>query len=461
MHKSWGNSIDFNEAADEMGVDVMRWLFCNHKPEKDLLFGYHRADEVRRQFLLPLWNVYSFFVTYANIDGWVPDENKPATFSVLDRWVLSRLNQVVEEVTFRLETFEPDKATAVVNRLLDDLSNWYLRRSRRRFWVKAGASKSSDADKHAAYSTLHRVLVTLSRLLAPFIPFVTETMYQNLVRTVDSQALESVHHSDWPTVDLSTMDVDLLEEMALVMHLVSLGHAARNKANRKLRQPLAESAFAVGNAHEREIVYRYANLIGNELNVKEVRLLDAVSEAADFRLHPLPKQLGQKYKERFPMLRKAILDMDVVKTHEAAHLLSAGSSIEVQIEGEHFQILPDEVEVLVEAHEGFSAVAEGVYLAALVTDLTPELELEGLAQEFVRRVQELRKTADLRVDDRINVQFTASEHLVTAVAKHHEYIMGETLALALERVDHPAGEASAKYTFDGEKLEVGLTLVKL
>jgi len=338
MHKSWGNSIDFNEAADEMGVDVMRWLYCSHKPEKDLLFGYHRADEIRRQFLLPLWNVYSFFVTYANIDGWVPDESKPATFSVLDRWILSRLNQLVEEVTMRLETFEPDKATVVVNRLLDDLSNWYLRRSRRRFWVKAGASKTSDADKHAAYSTLHRVLVTLSRLLAPFVPFVTETMYQNLVRTVDSQALESVHHSDWPTVDLSTMDVDLLEEMELVMHLVSLGHAARNRANRKLRQPLAEAAFAVGNAHEREVVNRYANLIGNELNVKKVRLLDAVSEAADFRLHPLPKQLGQKYKERFPMLRKVILDMDVVKTHEAAHLLSAGSSIEVQIEGERFQL---------------------------------------------------------------------------------------------------------------------------
>ena len=460
MHKSWGNSIDFNEAADEMGVDVMRWLYCNHKPEKDLRFGYHRADEVRRQFLLPLWNVYSFFVTYANIDGWMPDEDKSVAFSVLDRWVLSRLNQAVEEVTLRLETFEPDKATAVVNRLLDDLSNWYLRRSRRRFWIKAGASKASDADKHAAYSTLHRVLVTLSRLLAPFIPFVTETMYQNLVRTIDSQVPESVHHCDWPTVDLSTMDVDLTKDMALVMCLVSLGHAARNKANRKLRQPLAEAAFAVGTAYEREVVNRYANLIGNELNVKKVRLLDAVSEAADFRLHPLPKQLGQKYKERFPMLRKAILDMDDVKTHEAAHLLSAGSSIEVQIEGERFQILPDEVEVLVEAHEGFSAVAEGVYLAALVTDLTPELELEGLAREFVRRVQELRKTADLRVDDRINVQFTASERLVTAVAKHHEYIIGETLALALEQVDRPAGQASAKYIFDGEKLEVGLTLVK-
>jgi len=245
MHKSWGNAIEFNEAADRMGVDVMRWVYLNHKPEKDLLFGYHRADEARRQFLIPLWNVYSFFVTYANIDGWEPGEDRETKPSQLDRWILSRLNAVTGEVTRKIEAFEPNKAAEELGGLLDDLTNWYLRRSRRRFWAKAGASKASDADKNAAYATLYTVLTTLTRLLAPFVPFVSEALHQNLVRSVDGSAAESVHHCDWPLVDEKAIDQDLMSEMALVMKLVSLGHAARNSANRKLRQPLQEAAFFV------------------------------------------------------------------------------------------------------------------------------------------------------------------------------------------------------------------------
>jgi isoleucyl-tRNA synthetase len=453
MHKSWGNAIEFNEAADEMGVDVMRWLFCDHKPEKDLLFGYHRADEVRRQFLLPLWNVYSFFVTYANIDGWKPGGNETFTYSLLDRWILSRLNEVVGEVTLQLESFEPNVATVAVAHFLDDLSNWYLRRSRRRFWAKAGASEASDADKNAAYKTLYHVLVTLSRLLAPFVPFVTEEMHQNLVRTVDPQAHESVHHRKWPEVDQTTVDSELTEEMALVMRLVSLGHAARNKANRKLRQPLSEVAFVVSTTKERDIVNRYADLVGEELNVKDVRLLDTAVEVVDYRLNPLPKQLGQKYGSRFPDLKKAILELE---PQEASARLQMGETVAVELEGETIHILPEEVEIRMEAHEGLSAVSEGVYLAALVTELTPELELEGLAREFVRRVQELRKVADLSVDERIDVLFRATDHLAEAINIHREYIEGETLALKLEEVDRPEGQASANHTFDGEELEIAL-----
>ncbi|MGA9532692.1 MAG: class I tRNA ligase family protein, partial [Anaerolineales bacterium] len=233
MHKSWGNMIEFNEAADKMGVDVMRWLYCDHKPEKDLQFGYQRADEVRRQVLLPIWNVYSFFVTYANIDGWRPDSNKPATPSELDRWIIARLNEVIDEVTDLLEDYKPDYATNAIHDFIEDLSNWYLRRSRRRFWAKAGASQASDADKEAAYQTLYHVLVQLTKLLAPFMPFATEAVYQNLVRAVDKDALESVHQCEWPTVDSSALDPNLTREMVLVTRLVSLGHAARNGAGLK------------------------------------------------------------------------------------------------------------------------------------------------------------------------------------------------------------------------------------
>jgi len=453
MHKSWGNAIEFNQAADEMGVDVMRWLYCSHKPEKDLSFGYHRADEVRRQFLLPLWNVYSFLVTYANIDGWVPDESKKVEYSSLDGWILSRLNEVVGEVTDLLESYKPDKATIVIVKFLDDLSNWYLRRSRRRFWAKAGASEASDADKHGAYTTLYHVLVTLSHLLAPFIPFVTEAMYQNLIRAIDPRAPESVHHCDWPSVDPTFIDRKLTEEIALVMRLVSLGHAARNKAGRKLRQPLSEAAFMVGTKKEREIVDRYSNLIGQELNVKQVRLLDTAAEVVDYELKPLPRQLGQKYGSQFPTVRDLILKLDPQTASEQLH---KGEPIEVYLEGERIQIQTDEVEVRMIAQEGLCTSAEGVYLAALVTELTPELELEGLAREFVRRVQELRKSADLKVDDRIDIQFTASERLLTAVEYHLGYIMDETLALTLEKVDKPTGQVSAEHAFDDEVVELSL-----
>ncbi|KPK95258.1 MAG: isoleucyl-tRNA synthetase [Anaerolineae bacterium SM23_ 63] len=453
MHKSWGNAIEFNEAADKMGVDVMRWLYCDHKPEKDLLFGYHRADEVRRHFLLPLWNIYSFFVTYANIDGWVPDGTKPLTYSLLDRWILSRLNEAVAEVTLQLESYEPNIATTEVARFLDHLGNWYLRRSRRRFWAKAGASEASDADKHAAYTTLYHVLVVISRLLAPFVPFITEEMYQNLVRNLDPQVHESIHHCKWPEVDPKILDPELTEEMALVMRLVSLGHAARNKANRKLRQPLKEAAFVVGTVKEREIVDRYADLISDELNVKEVRLLDMAVEVVDYQLKPLPKQLGQKYGSRFPGLRDAILE---VEPQTAAARLQMGESITVESDGESFHILPEEIEIRMDAHEGFSAASEGLYLAALVTELTPELELEGLAREFVRRAQELRKAADLEVDERIDLFYNATDRLSEAVIHHREYIVGETLALRLEEVDQPAGQISSKHTFDGEELEIAL-----
>jgi isoleucyl-tRNA synthetase len=457
MHKSWGNAIEFNEAADKMGVDVMRWLYCNHKPERDLIFGYHRADEVRRQFLIPLWNVYSFFVTYANIDQWQPDEDRKVSYSQIDRWILSRLNQLLNVISQSLDTFEPDAATDAANQFLDELSNWYLRRSRRRFWAKAGASEDSDEDKNAAYATLYEVLVSLVKVLAPFVPFVTETMYQNLVRSVDAEAPESVHHCNWPVADTDRIDEDLMANMNLVTKLVSLGHAARNKANRKLRQPLGHAAFFVGSKQEAETVRQYSDLILEELNVKEIRLLDAVSEAAAFRIKPLPKQLGQKYGSRFPAIQKAIQSLaagDVEKI--AVQLLDEGKSFEVDVEGEKVAILAEEVEVQVDAHEGFVAVAEGAKVVALNTELSAELILEGLAREFVRRVQDLRKQADLQVDDRIRIEYNASDRLDEAIQMHREYILDETLGTSLESVDKPSGTANVSHEFDGESLVVAL-----
>ncbi|MFQ5943185.1 MAG: class I tRNA ligase family protein [Anaerolineales bacterium] len=451
MHKSWGNSIEFNEAADKMGVDVMRWLYCDHQPERDLLFGYHLADEVRRQFLLPLWNVYSFLVTYARIDSWRPGSEQKTVLSRLDRWIHARLDELTAQVTEALDNFEPYIATGAINLFLDDLTNWYLRRSRRRFWAKAGASETTDADKEAAYQTLYGVLVELTKLLAPFVPFVTESMHQNLVET---DQVASVHHSNWPTVDGSGFDSELTDEMTLVKRLVSLGHAARNQAQIRLRQPLREAAFAVAKASEKEVVVQYADLIGEELNVKEVRLLDAVNEAAEYQLKPLPKQLGQKYGARFPEIRNALLTLDA---DPAAQGLLSGVPLELEIEGERIEVLPSEVEVLVSPREGFTAAAEGAHVAALVTDIDEALSQEGLANEVIRRVQELRKQAEFFVSDRIRVQYTGTTELEQAIAAHSDHIATETLSLSLEPVEEPTGSAQAEYQFQGQELRVAVS----
>lgn len=455
MHKSWGNSIEFNEAADKMGVDVMRWLYCSQKPEKDLLFGYQKAHEVRRQFLLPLWNVYSFFTTYAGIDGWLPGE-EAIERDVLDRWILARLQETITQVTARLETFEPHLATDEVDRFLDQLSNWYLRRTRRRFWAKTGESKESDEDKNAAYDTLYRVLVTLSRLLAPFVPFISEAIYQNLVRNINPQAVESVHHTDYPVPEPELLDDSLVGEMALVLKLVSLGHSARNSSGIKVRQPLAEAAFHVGVADEADILKRYSQIIEDELNVKKVRYLDTASEAVQYELKPLPRQLGQKYGAQFPSIREAILSLDA---EDAALRLLSGSPVIVQNQGRELEILPEEIEIQIKAHEGYSAAAEGAYLAALVTELSPELEMEGLAREVVRRVQDLRKQAELSVDDRIHVMYSADDFLRKSIEHFRKYIMQETLAETLAPVDTVSFEHVAEHTFDDREIVIGLEKV--
>jgi isoleucyl-tRNA synthetase len=331
---------------------------------------------------------------------------------------------------------------------VEKLSTWYLRRSRRRFW-----KSESDSDKQAAYSTLYTALVTVAKMLAPAMPFLADELYQNLVRGVDAAAPESVHLAHWPEANHARIDESLNRDMSVVMKLVSLGHSARQKANRKVRQPLAEAAFSVGNAGERSSVESFAELISDELNVKKVRLLDAATEAVSHTVKPLPKQLGQKYGNKFPMIQKAILAMDA---EAVASTLMSGAPLKVQAGGEAFEVLGDEVEVKAQAKEGFAVAEEGAYVAALVTELTPELIHEGYAREFVRRVQDLRKSADLDVADRIKLYVTASDGLTSALEAHRDYVTAETLTVDLQFAPPPAGAATADDKFDTETVSVGL-----
>ncbi|MBI2331810.1 MAG: isoleucine--tRNA ligase, partial [Chloroflexi bacterium] len=270
---------------------------------------------------------------------------------------------------------------------------------------------------------------------------------------VDETVPESVHLAEWPKVMEEFIDESLNREMELVMKLVSLGHSARQKANRKVRQPLAEAAFSVGNNTERAALMKNVEVIQDELNVKHVRLLDAATEALSHTVKPLPKQLGQKYGNKFPAIQKAILAMSA---EEVAKALLTGKPLEVNAGGETFHVISEEVEVKAMAKEGFAVAEDGAYVAALVTTLTPELVAEGLAREFLRRVQDLRKTANLDVADRIELFVEASAGLRSAVEAHQDYIKTETLAVKLSFAAPPANTSVVEDEFEGEKVKVGL-----
>ena len=454
MSKSRGNVIDPWDVLNESGADAFRWYFyTSAPPDAERRFAPSMVKDVVKNFTLTLWNVYSFFVTYANLDKWKPAVGQIGNLSYnnLDKWLLSSLNALVRDVTEAYETYDVPGATRPIEAFVETLSTWYLRRSRRRFW-----KSESDTDKQAAYSTLYTALVTLVKLLAPAMPFLSEEMYQNLVCTVSPRAPESVHLIQWPKANKALIDESLNRDMTLVMKLVSLGHSARQKANRKVRQPLAEAAFSVGNADERQAVEKYGELMSDELNVKKVRLLDTSGEAVSFVVKPLPKQLGQKYGNKFPAIAKAVNAMDA---NAIAPSLLAGQPLKVTADGQDYDILPEEVEVRAQAKEGFAVANDGAYLVALVTHLTPELVREGLAREFVRRVQDLRKTAGLDVADRIKVYVTATLGLKEAIEANRDYVTAETLTVELSYSEPVPGSAMTEDEFDGEKITVGLVKV--
>jgi isoleucyl-tRNA synthetase len=452
MHKSWGNSIEFNDAADTMGVDVMRWMYCAHKPENNLLFGYQRADETRRRFLIPLWNVYSFFVTYANLDGWRPDASEVEfrkELSELDRWMVARLNQVVARTTECMEEYDPYGATLIIEPLLDDLTNWYVRRSRRRFW-----KSEQDADKEAAYSTLYGVLLALCRLLAPIVPFVTEVMYQNLVRSVDDVVCESVHHCVWPEVDGSAIDQDLLDRMALAMQIAALGRSARSTSNVKLRQPLASARVYAG--QRGDDLGDLATLVTDELNVKALEFVESEGDLVEYEIGLLPNVLGPKHGRRFPLIRRAVAGSDAAAL---ARRFQAGLSVTLELDDGDpvVELLPEEVDVRLQGREGYAVAEEKGVVVAIDVTITPELAREGLARDLVRRIQTLRKEAKFELDDRIVTYYDVGDELEIVVEEWGDYIQTETLSQELVPGPVPGDVARhEQFELGGQPLNLGV-----
>jgi isoleucyl-tRNA synthetase len=453
MHKSWGNAIPFDEAADRAGADVMRWLFITHNPAVNLNFGYTILGEVVRRFILTLWNSYSFFVTYARLEGFDPTKARAplAERALLDRWIVARLHQTTGEVRAGLEGYDPPRAGRAIESFVDDLSNWYIRRNRRRFW-KTDAAVEQPA---AAYLTLWECLVGLAKLLAPMMPFLAEELYQNLVRSVDQSAPVSVHLCDFPTVDEAAVDRALLADMAAVLKIVGLGRAARSKAGVKVRQPLARALIKVRERGETAAVERLGDQIADELNVKELVVIQRADDLVSYGIRPNLPKLGPKYGKRLGAIRQALAAVEPVVV---AHAVSEGRPIPLALDGGTVELAPDEVLVDMQPRPGFAAVEEDGYLVGLDTALTPALIEEGMARDFIRAVNDARKEAGLNVEDQIDLWYRGAPPALAAIKAHADVIRREVLAASLEQGDGPddAFHASAEL---GEHL-IGLALRK-
>ncbi len=453
MHKSKGNAIPFEEAADKMGADTMRWVFARHIPQNNLNFGYGVGDAARRRFVLPLWNIYYFFTTYARLDGWTPshevieesEAKRNGHLGELDRWAISELNALVRSVTEDLENWRIERASEAIETYVERLSNWYVRRSRRRFW-----KSEDDNDKQDAYLTLYTCLTTLSRLVAPIMPFISEEMYTNLVSRRCSYAPQSVHLADWPTADESVVDEDLGLRTNLAMRLASLGRSARSAAGLKVRQPLNALIVELNSPEERNALEMISAQLKDELNVRDVRDTSESDSLMAYQLRPNLPVLGPKYGRQVNEIRSMLANADA---SSVAASVRVGDTVELG----DFELAPDEILVDNIAAEGYAVESDGTYTVGISTDITPELRSEGYVRDIAHIVQNMRKNAGLEISDRIHLAIDAPEgsEIASAIDDHAEYIANETLAVEVNG-DISDEVARDRHSVDGVEVEIAL-----
>ena len=428
MSKSRGNVVDPWSVLDAHGADALRWyLYTASPPGNSRRFSTELVGEVSRRFISTLWNTYSFFVTYANIAEFDPNARPdPAARTELDRWVRSELHRTVQRVTEGLDAYEPADAARPIGEFVEQLSNWYVRRSRRRFW-----KSDESTDTQAALHTLYECLTTVARLIAPFTPFVAEALYANLVAGKVTGAPDSVHLDMWPEVDVAATDEQLSSDVALVQRMVSLGRAARQQANARVRQPLTEAVLVPRSDAERGALERLAEQVADELNVKHVAVV-MTDNRLQYSLRPNLPVLGPRFGRDLGAVRNAIAGADA---RTVAARMRAGEALDI----EGFELTAGDLLVGVEAVEGWSAAEESGYVVLVDTCITPELESEGMARELVRRLQDLRREAGLEVTDRIRVTWRGDEVLGKVFAEHGPAIAEEVLALSLDAGDGDGG----------------------
>ncbi|MEW6636332.1 MAG: isoleucine--tRNA ligase, partial [Actinomycetota bacterium] len=448
MSKSLGNVVDPWDIFRKQGADALRWaLYTATSPGNTRRFSEDQVDEAVRKYLLTLWNTYSFFVTYARIDGFDPkgDYVAPQDRSLMDRWILSELQLTIRTATGRLDAYDVTAAGRAIGDFVDELSNWYVRRSRRRFW-----KGEDDTDKRAAHSTLYDCLVAVAKLTAPFTPFVAEKLYQNLVVNVDPEAPESVHLADWPAYEEALVDEDLSERMSAARRVVSLGRAARNAAAIKTRQPLREVVVVPSGDGERlrAGVESLKDVVLDELNVKELRF-GTPEDVTAYDLKPNLGVVGPKYGRLVPGIRAALAEAPP----EVGARAAAGESVEVSVDGQVLTLSPDELLVEPVEREGYALAREGDLSVALDTRLDEELLDEGLVRELVHRVQNLRREKGFEIEESVAVELSGSERIRALLSgRWGGYFRNEVLARSLELNREVSG--GERVEVDGETLAV-------
>jgi isoleucyl-tRNA synthetase len=457
MSKSLGNVIEPLGVIDTYGADAVRWyMIAGGSPWAARRVSEESFQEVVRQFLLTLWNVYAFAVTYANADGFDPDEagavpvaERPA----LDRWLLSRLHRVSADVHARMNGFDATGAARELAAFVDDLSNWYVRRARRRFWssdrAAAGGGAGASTDKAAAHQTLHEALVTVVTLLAPFTPFVADEIWGNLAAGRAGWP-DSVHLADYPAGDSALVDDTLEAAMTAARTIVQLGRTVRSDTKVKVRQPLSRAVVHLAGDHR--ALRPLLPLVTDELNVKAVEFAESAEQLAGWRAKPNFRALGPRLGPKVKTLAGVLARDD----GSAAARLASGERVVVDVDGDPVELGPEDVDLSQDVREGWGVAAEGGLTVALDLELDDALRLEGLAREVVRAVQDARRAAGLDVSDRIELTVKAGGQVAAALVDHADYLATETLAVSVTPGPPADGAHVTEASVEGERLVVGL-----
>ncbi len=446
MSKSKKNGVDPMVLLDSVGADATRWHFytCS-SPWLPTRLGIKNVQETQRGFLSTLWNVYSFYVLYAEIDQFNPLEYVNfKTENIMDKWIISKLNTLIKEVDDKLAHYDITSAAIQIEGFTDELSNWYVRRNRERFW-----SENLTDDKIGAYVTLYKVLTTLIKVAAPFVPFMTDEIYQNLVVGLDKNAPESVHLCLWPEVNENAINKELEKEMDLAYKIVKLGRSARNSANIKNRQPLSEMLISIDNLPK-----YYEDIVKEELNVKKVELGAEMSKYVDFEIKPNLPVLGKEYGKLIPQIRAKLAEMNQM---DLATKVKNGKSEYIEIGDTQIELTADNLLVTMQGKEGFAFSGEGEIGVILETTITPELRKEGYVREVLSKVQNMRKDKGFEVLDNINLYVAGSEELEAVIKENEELIKHDTLAKKV--VYHEERDNYTTTNINGNNLDIDIEKV--
>jgi isoleucyl-tRNA synthetase len=460
MHKSAGNAIWFDDAAEDIGVDVIRWLYTRQNPELNLRFGPKIADEVRRQTIIPLWNIYSFFTNYAILDYFAPPQQliEPKSDNLMDKWIIIETKSLCIEIAKRLENYQPDKAAIAVEEFINLLSNWYVRRNRKRFWKpgKFGTDAPFDNDKYCAYQSLYFVLVTLAKALAPIVPFMTEQIYQNLTNNTQ-WGKPSVHLEEYPKFKHNTeKDAELQNAIRTAMKISSLGRGARSQASIKVRQPLHEIKVIVPEKIKAYLIDEIEFEVKEELNIKEVMFLqkqDELSPYIEFKIEPDLAILGPKYGKNINKIKSEIQISD-------PYLLYSSIQGKDEVKIGKYSIPSAALKISTIDKKGYSSKSDLGYTVVLSTDISNELYVEGIAREFVHNIQNLRREAKLEVSDKINVMYSGSGLIDKVMIEHNAYIKSETLCEKIDKLDELPSIACAEIVIGQERISIVLEKAK-